>query len=218
MKRAIGATILLAALLAAQDWRTPYGKAVESTVWIESGDAHGTGVFVADGQHVLTAYHVIAGQSVIRIHLPQRKDGGVTTAPASYTRWLPAVVVASNPAKDLALLRVGQVGKPMALAQADPSPGDPLFAIGCGDGISLFGYAEGCLRQIYQAEIDRPPGAFRARVLDMSVPVNLGDSGGPVVDERGELAGIISHIDCLKNQTTVAISAAEIRAFLRQGR
>ena len=218
MKIVLAAIALLAAILAFQDRRTPYGKAVESTVWIESGDGHGTGVFVTDGFHILTAYHVIEGQPVIRIHLPQRESGAVATSPASYTRWVPASLVASDPGKDLALLRVGHGGKPMTVSRGEPSPGDALFAIGCGDGVSLFGYAQGCLRQTYQAKIDLPHGAVSARVLDMTVPVNLGDSGGPVVDESGELAGVISYIDCFKNQSNVAISAPEIRMFLLGGK
>jgi serine protease Do len=217
MKCGIAAALLiLATILAVQDRRTPYGKAVESTVWIECGEGHGTGVFVDDGRHILTAFHVIDNQPVIRFHPAQQEQGAVATSQASYTRWQPATVVAANPGKDLALLRVEGGGRPMTVARGEPSPGDPLFAIGCGDGASLFGYSEGCLRQAYQVEIDRPRGPLCARVLDMSVPVNMGDSGGPVVDGRGELVGIISTIDCFRNQAYLAISASEIRAFLHE--
>ena len=48
----------------------------------------------------------------------------------------------------------------------------------------------------------------------MSVPVHMGDSGGPVVDSSGNLAGIISGMDAFKNQTYLAVSVSEIRAFL----
>ena len=133
-----------------------------------------------------------------------------------YTHWMGCSVIATDKGKDLALLRADGQGMPMAVARGRPAPGDSLFAIGCGDGTSLFGFSSGHLRQSYEAQIDTLRGPFSARVLDMSVPVNMGDSGGPVVDARGELAGLIGFIDGFKNQTYLAISAADIRAFLAE--
>ena len=67
--------IVLAILLlsAAPDGRTPYEKAVSSTVWIESGDGHGTGIFVGE-RLILTAYHVIESKPSVR--RPLRSQGG----------------------------------------------------------------------------------------------------------------------------------------------
>jgi S1-C subfamily serine protease len=213
MKSMIAAMAILAAVIMAVDVRKPYDKAVSSTVWIEAGDGSGTGVFVGE-KLILTAHHVVVGQPVIRAHSPIREDGAVVSAASRYKRGMACVVIACDPDKDLALLRVEGTGKPMALARGEAAPGDPLFAIGCGDGTALFGFSCGYVRQVYLAEYPRQDGTFSARVMDTTVTVNLGDSGGPVVDSSGNLAGIISGIDAFKNQTYLAVSDSEIRAFL----
>jgi serine protease Do len=213
MKIAIAAMAVSAAIIMAVDLRSAYEKSVPSSVWIEAGEGSGSGVFVGSNL-ILTANHVVKGESIIHAHSPRYEGGAVVSSPSSYTKGMACVVVACDPDKDLALLRVEGTGKPMALARGEAAPGDPVFAIGCGDGTSLFGFSCGHVRQVHQAEFPRPEGTFSARVLDMSVPVNMGDSGGPVVDSRGNLAGIISGIDAFKNQTYLAVSISEIRAFL----
>lgn len=213
MKIVIAATAILSAVIMAVDLRQPYDKAVISTAWIEAGEGTGTGVFIGENL-VLTASHVVEGESVILAHSPRFEGGAVVSSPTGYTRGMACTVIASDPGRDLALLRVRGTGKPMALARREATAGDPLVAIGCGDGTSLFGFSCGHVRQVYPAEYPRPDGIFSARVVDMSVPVNMGDSGGPVVDASGNLAGIISGIDAFKNQTYLAVSVSEIRAFL----
>jgi serine protease Do len=217
MKRSI--SLIIAAIVALSlvgafaDRRTSYQRAVVSAVWVEVGDGGGTGVFVGE-RLILTASHVVRGEKIIRAHSPRLEGGTVASSPARYKQGMACVVIACDPARDLALLRVEGTGKPMAMAREEPAPGDPLFSIGCGDGTSLFGFAGGHVRQVYHAEYPRQNGTFSARVIDMSVPVQLGDSGGPVVDSRGDVVGIISGIDVFKNQSYLAVSAWEIRAFL----
>jgi S1-C subfamily serine protease len=213
MKGIIAAMAILAAVIMAVDLRKPYDKAVSSTVWIDAGDGSGTGVFVGE-RLILTAHHVVADKPVIRAHSPLREDDIVITSSSRYKLGMTCVVIACDPDKDLALLRVEGTGNPMALARGEAAPGDQLFSIGCGDGTSLFGFSSGYVRQVYSAEYPRLNGTFSARVMDMSVTVNLGDSGGPVVDSRGNLAGMISGIDAFKNETYLAVSISEIRAFL----
>jgi serine protease Do len=213
MKGIIAAMAILAAVIMAVDVRKPYDKAVSSTVWIEAGEGTGTGVFIGE-RLVLTALHVVEGEPVIIAHSPRFEGGAVVSDPAGYKKGMTCVVVASDPLKDLALLRVSGTGRPMVLAQGEASPSDPLFAIGCGDGTSLFGFSTGYVRQVYHAEYPRVNGTFSARVMDTSVTVNLGDSGGPMVDSSGSLAGLISGMDAFKNETYLAVSVSEIRAFL----
>jgi S1-C subfamily serine protease len=213
MKSLIAALAVVVIVVAMPERGSRYDDAVTSTVWIKAGEGTGTGVFV--GEHwILTAHHVVVGETSIHAYSPLREEGAVVSSPSRYTNGMACVVIASDPRNDLALLRVQGSGKPMALARAKAAPGDPLFAIGCGDSTALFGFSCGYARQVYAAEFPRVDGEFSARVIDMSVTVNLGDSGGPVVDSNGNLAGLVSGMDASKNETYLAVSISEIRAFL----
>ena len=119
MKIVIAATAILSAVIMAVDLRQPYDKAVISTAWIEAGEGTGTGVFIGENL-VLTASHVVEGESVILAHSPRFEGGAVVSSPTGYTRGMACTVIASDPGRDLALLRVKGTGKPMALAQGKP--------------------------------------------------------------------------------------------------
>ena len=185
------ATILL--LSAAPDSRTPYQKALPSCVLIECAEGTGSGVFVTD-HLVLTAAHV--GADARRARLP---DG--TT--------MPAVLVRSDPVRDLALLRVEGKGTPLPLGD-EPLRGDELMVIGCS---TPFGFNAGHCRAVYHHEYPILNGDVSARMLDVSIPVNPGDSGAPVVC-HGKLSGVVVSMDQFKNQCNYAVSITEIRSFL----
>ena len=55
---------------------------------------------------VLTASHVVEGESVILAHSPRFEGGAVVSFPTGYTRGMACIVIASDPGRDLALLRV----------------------------------------------------------------------------------------------------------------
>jgi S1-C subfamily serine protease len=212
MKGVIAALAISAAVIMAVDLRSPYSKAVINTVWIEAGDGTGTGVFV-DDYLILTAAHVVEGKADIVAHSPILDGGSVVSSPDRYENGRLCQIIAIDMPKDLALLRVKRRGIPVKVAAGEPSPGDPLFSIGCGDGTALFGFSTGHVRQVYDAGFPRVCGDYQARSIDMSCPVNFGDSGGPVI-ANGELVGIITGMDAMKNQTYLAVTAGEIREFL----
>ena len=216
MKAVIAILAISAAVVMAVDVRSPYRKGVISTVWIEAGDGTGTGVFV-DDYLILTAAHVVEGKAYIVAHSPILESGVVVSSPDRYENGRVCEIIAIDMPKDLALLRVKRRGIPIKLAATEPSPGDPLFSIGCGDGSALFGYSTGHVRQIYEAEFPRACGDYKARSIDMSCPVNFGDSGGPVM-ANGELVGIITGMDAMKNQTYLAVTVREIRAFMERAK
>jgi S1-C subfamily serine protease len=53
-----------------------------------------------------------------------------------------------------------------------------------------------------------------ALVVETQVPTNPGDSGGPVVNERGELVAITQSNDTKQRLVSYHIDAGELRAFL----
>src|SRR5688572_15932380 len=71
------------------------------------GQGVGSGVIYSSAGYILTSAHVVAGASRVLVTLP---DG----------RSLPAGVIGAQPERDLAVLRVGESGLPVAELYAAP--------------------------------------------------------------------------------------------------
>jgi S1-C subfamily serine protease len=219
--------LLLCGLAPAQDDRA-YQRAVDSVVIVWSYDHNwdlstGTGV-VIDGDHILTAYHVISsGPS--SVDLPLRKDGELVTDVDAYYK-LPGMmctVAAIDPKRDLALLKLKSdkpVMRPLPLAAKSASPGAAVFTIGNDVNGALFHYAGGNVRQVYKDRwrFERTGQQIESRICETSVPTNPGCSGGPIIDRHGELVGIVSATVTTANQVHKGIDISEIRAFLAEYR
>ncbi|MXV19160.1 S1C family serine protease [Deinococcus xianganensis] len=142
-------------------------------------DGLGSGVLISEDGLILTAYHVIRGAPELSVQLLNK------------TRY-PAQVIGYNDQDDLALLRVNvPKGTPfLPLAAARPAVGDTALAIGNGGGAFLTPKTGRLLGLDSDAgRADFPPGT-----LEMNAPLIPGDSGGPVVNVRGEVTGIVSYI------------------------
>lgn len=138
----------------------------------------GSGVIVAPDGYALTNHHVVAGATAIEAELA---DG----------RTLLADVVGTDPATDLALLKVASSGSfPHALLGDSNRVrvGDFVLAVG-----SPFGLARTVTLGIVSALGRTLPGGAGRRiegVIQTDALLNPGNSGGPLVDARGEVMGI----------------------------
>jgi S1-C subfamily serine protease len=136
-------------------------------------DATGTGFAVSENGHLVTNDHVVAGCGEVRIQLPDRQGAS-------------AVAVARDPGNDLALL--------MASARLPvPSFGPGIRA---GDSVVAVGFP---LHGLLASEASVTTGTVSAlagigndaRFLQMTVPVQPGNSGGPLLDLQGRVVGIV---------------------------
>jgi S1-C subfamily serine protease len=226
VKRIIAAAlVILATPASGQDDSKSYDRAVDGVVWICAIDkaweeSHGSGVVLGDGL-ILTAFHVVRSEVLVWAHSATRKtDGSVDNSPSSYrskdATSMRCVVIASDPKRDLALLKVKhgeKKGRPITLAAKSPSPGEAVFTIGNGDKV-LFRYSGGNVRQVYVGEAWFLEQEVWATMIDFTAAINFGDSGGPVINSRGEVVGINSYIDAGMNQVHMAVDVSEIKAFL----
>lgn len=137
----------------------------------------GTCFAVSPDGALLTAAHVIEDARRITVAFPGRPEE-------------PAEVVRSDPDVDLALLRV-RSPTPDYLAvpkESSAHMGDRVFTVGY-PAATLLGaspkFAEGAISSL-------EGGGENDSLLQMTVPVQPGNSGGPVVDEGGRLVGIVS--------------------------
>ena len=135
----------------------------------------GSGVIVDLGGHIITNQHVIDNATEIRVQLA---DGRIATPE----------VVGSDPATDLALLRVDLPDLPaMPLGRSDAlRPGDVVLAIG-----NPFGLGQTVTQGIVSATGRGNPQLARfADFIQTDAAINFGNSGGALIDVDGELIGI----------------------------
>ena len=135
----------------------------------------GSGVVVDMGGHIITNQHVIDNATEIRVQLA---DGRIATPE----------VVGSDPATDLALLRVDLPDLPaMPLGRSDSlRPGDVVLAIG-----NPFGLGQTVTQGIVSATGRGNPQLARfADFIQTDAAINFGNSGGALIDVHGELIGI----------------------------
>ncbi len=144
------------------------------------GTSYGSGFIISADGYVLTNHHVIEGMDTVTVHLADRRE-------------LPAKLVGSDPATDVALLKVEARGLPvLAIGDSDAvKPGQWVVAIG-----SPFGFDHSVTAGIVSA-LGRPSvdGSQRyVPFIQTDVAINRGNSGGPLLNTRGQVVGINSQI------------------------
>jgi Do/DeqQ family serine protease len=140
----------------------------------------GSGVIVGEGGYILTNHHVVDGAEDIRVDLT---DG----------RSFDASLVGSDEATDLAVLKIEASGlKSLALGNSDAvQVGDVVLAVGNPLGIGqtvTMGIISAKGRSTGVAD-----GSYED-FLQTDAPINQGNSGGALVNTKGELIGINSQI------------------------
>jgi serine protease Do len=143
-------------------------------------NALGSGVIVNPDGYVLTNHHVIDGADQIRVELTDR-------------RTFDAKIVGSDRPSDLAVLKISAPGlHSLALGDSDRlRVGDVVLAIG-----NPLGVGQTVTMGIVSAKgraTGLSDGSFED-FIQTDAPINQGNSGGALVDTRGELVGINSQI------------------------
>jgi S1-C subfamily serine protease len=135
----------------------------------------GTGFLISADGLIVTNHHVIDGANTIEVH-----QGTVTYR---------ASVVARDAANDLAVLKTEMKGRPLPLASARASMrGDEVLTLGYP--LSTFA---GEAQKATFGRINAMVGLDDdARYLQVDVPIQPGNSGGPLLNKRGEVIGVVS--------------------------
>jgi len=174
------------------------------------GISTGTGIVITDNGDILTNAHVVEDAVTVRIRF------------VSETEPREAEVLATDPGNDLALLRISATG----LASATFAPahsvriGDPVVAIGYaldldGGPTVTSGIVSAINRTIPSGE-----GALD-NLIQTDAAISSGNSGGPLVNLKGEVVGINTAVYRGDTQSAVnnvgfAISSDEILSVLPQ--
>jgi len=175
-----------------------------------NGEAVGTGVVITSDGEILTNAHVVADATKVRVRF------------AGETEPRDAEIVAIDPGNDLALIRIKATGlKPAVFAQ----PG----SVRVGDAVVAIGYAldldggptvsTGIVSALKRTIITEN-GALNG-LIQTDAAISSGNSGGPLVNMRGEIVGINTAVargdaSSAANNIGFAISVDEVIPELAQ--
>ena len=177
-------------------WSDVAARAQSWTVAVRADQSYGAGVAVDRAGFVLTNLHVVDGAKAITV-TPFGGD------PVS------AEVLDTDRELDLALLRLpSPLGNAAVVGRSE--------ALGVGDEVM----AVGSPRKMYFS-VSRGMVSFPNRFLDgveyiqTDLPINVGNSGGPLVDDGGNVVGIVSFI--LRDSQGISFALPIDRAVSRFG-
>ncbi|MGH8114319.1 MAG: trypsin-like peptidase domain-containing protein, partial [Rhodanobacteraceae bacterium] len=140
----------------------------------------GSGFIISSDGYILTNNHVVANADSVRVHLPDH-------------RTFTAKVVGTDKIYDIALLKVDATGLPtVAIGNSnDLKPGQWVVAIGSPYGLD-HSVSAGIVSYVGRSlgGNDQPEVPF----IQTDVPINRGNSGGPLFNLAGQVVGINSQI------------------------
>lgn len=193
-KRAAKAAPKTAPVPEPPSWSQLASRAQKWTAAVRADHSYGAGVVLDGAGLVLTNLHVVEGAKAI----------SVTPFGAEVT---PAELLDSDGELDLALLRL-PVATPNAASLGTAR------ALGVGDEV----LAVGSPRKMYFS-VSRGMVSFPNRFLDgveyiqTDLPINVGNSGGPLVDREGHVIGVVSFI--LRDSQGISFALPIDRAVTR---
>jgi serine protease Do len=173
-------------------------------------DKVGTGFILDKGGLVATNLHVVLGESTIKVRL---FDG------SQY----PVMQIAGiDIERDLALLRINpSKGLPtLKLGDSDAvAAGDQIIAIGNQLGEFDYSVTSGLISQVRHA-CDRDQVASKRckefTLLQISAPISLGSSGGPLFNQIGEVVGVTTAIITAGQNLNFAVPGNYLKPLMAQ--
>jgi S1-C subfamily serine protease len=144
----------------------------------------GSGFVVDKAGHIVTNFHVVDGAKQVRVSF----SNGAS---------MKATVVGTDPSSDIAVLKIDASSRaltPLPLGDSDQiKVGDPVVAIGNPFGLDRT-VTSGIVSAIQRA-ITAPNGYTIDHVIQTDASINHGNSGGPLLNGRGEVIGVNSQIE-----------------------
>lgn len=168
------------------------------------GESAGTGLIITSDGEIVTNAHVVDDADTVNVRLPGETEPRV------------GAVIATDPANDLALIRIDAEGLDAATF-ADPDDirvGDEVVAIGYaldldGDPSVTLGVVSALGRTLSTRD-----GALNG-LIQTDAAISSGNSGGPLVNALGQVVGLntavaFSDVDTAAVNVGFAISAAHL--------
>jgi len=164
----------------------------------------GSGVLIGPEGHLLTNHHVVRNADRFTVYLTDAKD---------VRRKFDARVLGRDPHTDVAMLKIDPGKAPLVSAPLGDSdqlaPGDWIIVIGNPlnlTGSVSIGIVGGLHRQVEKV--------LTEDFIQLDATLNPGNSGGPVLNARGEVVGLVSLGFSLSNGIGFAIPTSLITPWV----
>jgi hypothetical protein len=178
-------------------------RTMTSTVYVEARDAQGKMITFGSGfffglHYVMTNFHVVEDAHQIIV-------GSVTGRGHAGS----AVLQYADAGRDLAVLECDCAHYdfpclPLSISSAERQAGEKVYAVGNPRGL-LGTFSEGIISGF--RDIDG------TKYLQITAPISPGSSGGPVVDEHGEVVGVATAFIKEAQNLNLAVSLPEELAY-----
>ncbi|MGH3006172.1 MAG: S1C family serine protease [Gaiellaceae bacterium] len=143
----------------------------------------GSGFVIDKAGHIVTNYHVVEGADEVEVNF-------------SGADRVPARIVGTDPSTDIAVLKIDAQARaltPLPLGNSDAvRVGDAVVAIGNPFGLER-SVTAGIVSAL-QRDIQAPDGFTIDKAIQTDAPINQGNSGGPLLNSRGQVIGVNSQI------------------------
>src|SRR6266516_882312 len=170
----------------------PFGPPQQQTE-----QALGSGFVIDKAGHIVTNEHVVAGAKSVRVSFSDNES-------------LPAKIVGVDPSSDIAVLQVDARSRaltPLELGNSDAvRVGDSVVAIGNPFGLDR-SITSGIVSAL-QRPITAPNGFTIDHVIQTDAALNHGNSGGPLLNARGQVVGVNAQIQTAGGEGNVGIGFA----------
>jgi S1-C subfamily serine protease len=147
----------------------------------------GTGFLALDKNIAVTAWHVVSDATNVTAKF---SDGRIVNVTG---------IVDRDEAHDLALVRLDSGGPEAPVSTPPPLVGSRAYVIGAPKGFD-FSMTDGLVSQIQKINGDDQ--------YQVSCPISGGNSGGPVLNDRGQVIGIVAWTKTDAQNLSFAIPAA----------
>lgn len=145
----------------------------DSVVTIKTGQGHGSGFLISEDGYILTNAHVVGGSDTVAVAFENGME-------------VEGKVIRTAPARDVALVKIPLTKLPLLRLQTQiPTIGNTVYAVGAPLDEELHGTISSGIISSYR--ILKENGM---EVIQSDVTINGGNSGGPMINQKGEVVAI----------------------------